>query len=97
MPLSTQSYSHGSHTAWFNTLVSPSDTITVEAILSSPPSEHALSRKVDSHLFHSVLMTSSPANKAHLFSPSAAHAWLSVVPSVGLGLHLDSSEFHTAV
>ena len=58
-----------------------------------------LSRKIDSHLFHSVLMTSSPANKAHLLSSSAAHAscWLSVVPSVGLELHLESSEFHTAV
>jgi hypothetical protein len=45
------------------------------------------------------MMTSSPANKARLLSSSAAHAssWLSVVPSVGLGLHLDSSEFHTAV
>ena len=44
-------------------------------------------------------MTSSPANKARLLSSSAAHAssWLSVVPSVGLGLHLDSSEFHTVV
>ena len=83
----------------FNTLVSSSDAITVEAILSSPPSQHALSKKLDCHLFHSLLMTSSPANKAHLLSSSAAHAssWLSVVPSVGLGLHLDSSEFHTAV
>ena len=83
----------------FNTLVSPSDAITIEAILSSPPSQHALSKKLDSHLFHSILMTSSPANKACLLSSSAAHAssWLSVVPSVGLGLHLDSSEFRTAV
>ena len=84
---------------WFNTLVSTSDVITLEATLSSPPSQHALSRKLDSHLFHSIMMTSSPANKARLLSSSAAHAssWLSVVPSVGLGLHLDSSEFHTAV
>ena len=44
-------------------------------------------------------MTSSPANKARLLSSSAAHAssWLSVVPSVGLGLHLESYEFYTAV
>ena len=83
----------------FNTLVSPSDAITVEAILSSPPSQHALCKKLDCHLFHSILMTSSPDNKAPLLSSSAAHAssWLSVVHSVGLGLHLDSSEFHTAV
>ena len=83
----------------FNTLVSPSDAITVEAILSSPPSQHTLSRKLDSHLFHSIMMTSSPANKACLLSSSVAHAssWLSVVPSFGLGLHLESSEFHIAV
>ena len=63
----------------FNSLVSPSDAITVEAILSSPPSQHALSRKLDSHLFHSVVMTSSPTNKACLLFSSAAHAssWLS--------------------
>ena len=80
----------------FNTLVSPSDAITVDA---SPPSQHALSKKLDNHLFNSILMTSSPANKARLLSSSAPYAssWLSVVPSVGLGLHLDSSEFHTAV
>ncbi|KAL5500371.1 hypothetical protein EMCRGX_G011922 [Ephydatia muelleri] len=67
--------------------------------LQSFDEEHALSRKLDSHLFHSIMMASSPANKARLLSSSAAHAssWLSVVPSVGLGLHLDSSEFHTAV
>ena len=44
-------------------------------------------------------MTSSPANKTRLLSSSAAHAssWLSVVPFVGLGLHLESYEFHTVV
>ena len=50
----------------FNPIVSPSDAITVEAISSSPPSQHGLTMKFDGHLFHSVLMTSSPANKAHL-------------------------------
>ena len=44
-------------------------------------------------------MTSSPANKARLLSASAPHAssWLSVVPSVGQGLHLDPAEFQIAV
>ena len=83
----------------FNTLVSPSDVITIDAILFSPPSQQALSKKLDSHLFNSILRTSSPDNKACLLSSSAPYAssWLSVVPSVGLGLHLDSPEFHTAV
>ena len=79
----------------FNTLASTNDVITLEATLSSPPSQHALSRKLDSHLFHSIMMTSSPANKARLLTSTAAHAssWLSVVPSVGLGILSDSSEF----
>ena len=83
----------------FSSLVSPSDVITVDAILSSPPSQQAMSKKLDSHLFNSILMTSSPANKAHLLSSSAPYAssWLLVVPSIGFGLHLDSPEFHTAV
>ena len=44
-------------------------------------------------------MTSSPANKARLLSASAPHAssWLSVVPSVGSGLHLDPAKFQIAV
>ena len=44
-------------------------------------------------------MTSSPANKARLLSASAPHAssWLSVTPSLGLGLHLDPAEFQIAV
>eukprot|EP00731_Ephydatia_muelleri_P017211 Em0010g309a len=65
----------------FKTLVSPSDVITIDAILSSP-SQQALSKKLDSHLFNSILMTSSPANKPHLLSSSAPYAssWLPVVP-----------------
>ena len=83
----------------FNALVSPSEVTAVESALSSPLSQHALSKKLDDHLFQSVLMTSSPANKARLLSASAPHAssWISVVPSVGLGLHLDPAEFQAAV
>ena len=38
-------------------------------------------------------------HKARLLSVSAPHAasWFSVVPSIGLGLHMDSDEFQTAV
>ena len=72
----------------FNALVSPTDAIAVESVLSSPISQ---CKKLDDHLFQSILMTSSPANKARLLSASAPHAssWLLVVPSVGQGLHLD--------
>ena len=43
--------------------------------------------------------TSSPANKVRLLSASAPHAssWLLVVPSLGLGLHLNPAEFQIAV
>ena len=42
----------------------------------------------------SLLNASSLANKAHLLSVSAPHAssWLTVVPTVELGVHLDPSE-----
>ena len=58
-----------------------------------------MSQKLDGHLFETLLMFSSPANKARLLSASAPHAsaWLSVAPSVGLNLHLHSPEFQTAV
>ena len=58
----------------------------MESVLSSPLSQHALCKKLDDHLFQSILITSSPANKARLLSASAPHAssWLSVVPSLGL-------------
>ena len=41
----------------------------------------------------------SPANKARLLSESAPHAaaWLSVVPSIELGLHLEPNEYQVAV
>ena len=50
-------------------------------------------KKLNDSLFQLMLMTSSPApaNKVRFLSVSAPHAssWFAVVPSVGLGLHLD--------
>ena len=50
-------------------------------------------------MFRSLLGASSISNKAHLLAVSAPHAasWISVVPSVSLGLHLDPSEFQVAI
>ena len=50
-------------------------------------------------MFHSLLGASFIANKARLLAVSAPHAasWISVVPSVSLGLHLDPSEFQVAI
>ncbi|KAL5500176.1 hypothetical protein EMCRGX_G011690 [Ephydatia muelleri] len=66
------------------------ETITVESVLSFPLSSMPCARS----WMITILMTSSPANKARLLSASAPHAssWLSVVPSLGLGLHLDPAE-----
>ena len=42
------------------------EAITEESVLFSPFSQHALCKKLDDHLSHnqSIMMTSSPANKA---------------------------------
>ena len=60
----------------------------MESVLFSPLSQHVLCKKLDDHLFQSILMTSSPANKARLLSASAprASSWLLVFLWVGLGL-----------
>eukprot|EP00731_Ephydatia_muelleri_P014825 Em0008g545a len=79
----------------FNGLVSTQDTILVGSTVDSPIPQKALSFKIDTEHFRALLDSSSPANKARLLSASASHAssWLSVVPSVELGLHLDPHEF----
>ena len=83
----------------YNAKVSPPDTLTVESVLASPPTQKALSSKIDMNLFHGLLESASPANKARLLSESAPHAaaWLSVVPSIELGLHLQPNEYQVAV
>ena len=75
----------------YNSLVSPPDGISVESILASPISQRILSQRQDDHSFGLVIAAATDADKARLLSTSAPHAasWLSVVPSVGLGLHLD--------
>ena len=83
----------------FNTQVSPFNAITVSSALESPIHQKVLSRLIQTQHFHILLESSSPANRAHLLSVAAPHAssWLSVVPSPGLGLHLESNEFQMAI
>ena len=50
----------------FNALVSTNDSITVESVLSSSISQHALCKKLDDHIFQSISMTSSSANKERI-------------------------------
>ena len=83
----------------FNSLVPSSDAISFEEMLTSPINQKVLSNKIDSHLFNVLLEQSSPADRARLLSVSSPHAasWVSVIPSEGLGLHLQPSEFQVAI
>ena len=85
--------------AMFNTQVSPFNAITVNSALESPILQKVLSGLIQAQHFHILLESSSPANRARLLSVAAPHAssWLSVVPSPGLGLHLESNEFQMAI
>ena len=85
--------------AMFNAQVSPSNVITVNSALESPIHQKVLSGMIQAQHFHILLESSSPANRARLLSVAASHAssWLSVVPSPGLGLHLESNEFQMAI
>ena len=85
--------------AMFNTQVSPFNAITVNSALESPIHQKVLSGLIQAQHFHILLESSSPANRARLLSVAAPHAssWLSVVPSPGLGLHLESNEFQIAI
>ena len=55
----------------FNAQVSPHNSITVEAVLASPPPQKALSKRLDSHIFQSLLSSSSSVSKARILSFSA--------------------------
>ena len=83
----------------FNSLVPSSEVISIENVLTSPIHQKVLSNKIDNHLFNVLLEQSSPADRARLLSVSFPHAasWVSVVPSEGLGLHLQPSEFQVAI
>ena len=69
-------------------------------MLSLPlPLQKVFYGKIEEQLFKSLVESSTPTNKARLLSVSSAHAatWLSVIPSVGLGLHLESNEYQAAL
>ena len=85
--------------AKLNSQVSTSDLVTIESLTANPVSQRVLSGKLGNQMFHSLLRASSIANKARLLAVSAPHvaSWISVVPSVSLGLHLDPSEFQVAI
>ncbi|KAL5494149.1 hypothetical protein EMCRGX_G015427 [Ephydatia muelleri] len=83
----------------YNSKVASHHAITAESALTSPTTQRELSSKIDEDQFKSLLGASCPADKARLLSVSAPHSssWVSVIPSMGLGLHMESNEFQTAV
>ena len=58
-----------------------------------------LSTKIEKKQFQVLFDASSIPNRAHLMPASSnlAASWLSVIPSPGLNLHLDTAEFQTAL
>ena len=77
----------------FNSAVPPDKALQIHSLLSaSLVSQKELSSTLDTCMFNLLLETSSNADQAQLLSVSAPHAssWLSVLPSQGLGLHLDA-------
>ena len=83
----------------FNTQVPPDESITAEEVLVNLPPQRALSKKLDMHVFQSLLSSSSPVNKARILSVSAPQAgsWISVIRSTGLDLHLNSAKCQIAL
>ena len=63
------------------------------------PTQKKLSDAIEAMQFNSLLNSWSLADKATLLSVSSSHAsaWISVVPSLSLELHLDQNESQTAV
>ena len=83
----------------FNALIPSAGAITLDDIVSSPCRQHALSSKFENHQFKLLFDHSSLPDRAHLLSvsPPNAAARLSVLPSQGLNLHMDSPEFQVAL
>ena len=81
----------------YNSCVADCDTLSVSSLKDNSPNPKKLSDSIEELQFNSLLGTSSTADRGRLLSISFPHAsaWISVVPSVSLGLHFDSQEFNT--
>ena len=83
----------------YSRCVPPESAIDINSLTSSPCRQHTLSAALENIQFNSLFSQSSVADKARLLSVSSPHAsaWLSVVPSPGLGLSLDPNEHQMAI
>ena len=79
-----------------NRITGESEAVSVQGILDAPPHQRNLSSKIEDHQLRMLFdLASSPAQRARLLSVSSPHAsaWLSVMPSPQLNLHLEPPEF----
>ena len=83
----------------YTTCVPLSDSLSISSLEGHTPTQKKLSDAIEEMQFNSLLTSCSLADKARLLSVSSPHAsaWISVVPSLSLGLYLDPSEFQTSV
>ena len=74
------------------------EVISIDELLNSPTTQKMLSTKIENKLFQLLFANCNP-NRACLMSGSSnlAASWLSVIPSPGLNLHLDTAESQTAL
>ena len=82
----------------FNELVSSDDALVLDH-LDVVMHQRSLSGKIEDRDLSVLLDKVSLPDKAHLLSISSPHAaaWLSVIPSLRLNLHLEPAEFQIAV
>ena len=78
----------------YNMSVPPKTAVDIDSLATTPCQQHTLSATLESAQYNYLLTESSTADKARLLSVSLPHAsaWLSAVPSPGLGLSLDPNE-----
>ena len=85
----------------FNGFIADTEAIIcLQDILDTPPCQRYLSSKIEDHQLKILLdHSSSLANRARLLPVSSPHAsaWLSVIPTPQLSLHLEPPEFQVAL
>ena len=82
-----------------NSCVADCDTLSISSLKDNSPNQKKLSDFIEALQLNSLLSTSSTADRARLLSISCPHAsaWISLVPSISLGLHFEPQEFNTAL
>ena len=85
--------------AQYNIFGLPSDALTANDFADHTLSQRQLPDRLEDVQLNKLLDAASCADKAQLLSTSSPHAsaWLTVVPSDSLGLHLQPHLFQTAI